>query len=68
MKSKIVLEQHGATISPVPAGKAQYDVVALHNRTRPLIGETLTEEDVKKLLADARGNLTVEIKPSKKRR
>ena len=39
MKSKIVLEQHGATISPVPAGKAKYDVIALQNRTRPLVGE-----------------------------
>lgn len=61
MKTKIVLEQK----TSMPGGKLEYEVVSLTNRTRPAIGEILTEDDVKKLRI---GNeLTVEIKSAKKK-
>lgn len=70
MKSKIVLEQHSTLTGNVPAGKLKYEVVSLTNRTRPMIGETLTEDDVNKLKADtpfAEG-LVIEIKPFTRKR
>lgn len=65
--SKITLEQHSTMGGNVAAGKLKYDVVALQNRTRPMIGETLTEEDVAKLKAENDG-LTIDIKPFNRKR
>lgn len=61
MKSKIVFEQTEPLV-----GLNKYVVTSLTNRTTPRIGEELTEPQVKKLLADGRGNLTIDIKPKKK--
>jgi hypothetical protein len=67
-KTKIVLEQHGTAIpGNVPKGKLKYTVVQLSNRTRPMVGEELTEDDVQQLLTDTPG-LSVEIKATKKKR
>ena len=62
MKSKMVLEQW---IGPV-SKEVKYKVISLINRTRPLIGDELTEEDVKKLMSEI-PDLSVEIKNKKQK-
>ena len=54
--SKIVFEQHETV------GHYRYEVVSLSNRTRPVIGTKLTEEEVHRLMTDSE-NLQIEIKP-----
>lgn len=60
--TKIVFEQH--EIAPK---QYRYKVVSLTNRTRPVIGEELKEDEVQALKRDSE-NLTIEIKPAKKQR
>ena len=62
-KTKIVFEQ----IDPLGASKTQYKVVALTNRTVPKIGDVLKEDEVQSLIKESE-NLTVEVKPGKKKR
>jgi len=68
-KTKIILAQYDVQGVVVPAGKLKYEVVSLVNRTRPMVGEILTENDVKQLKTNAENleDLTIEIKASKRR-
>lgn len=59
MKSKMVCKQ---LLSSLSSSERMYEVVSLTNRTTPYIGDTLSEKQVKNLLVDGRGNLTIEIK------
>ena len=62
-KSKITFEQ----LDSFGKENTKYNVVSLTNRTRPLIGTILNETEVQKLQTESE-DLTIEIKPSKKRR
>lgn len=64
MKSKVVFEQVDLPVS----NKTEYKVIHLTNRTRPLIGTRLSEEDIHALRQGVGNDLTVEIKPAKTRK
>ena len=61
-KTKIVFEQ-----IDLVSNHSRYRVVALTNRTLPLVGTELKKDEVDKLIQDSE-NLTVEIKPGKNKR
>ena len=61
LKSKLVLEQ----IDTIHQKGKSYRVVQATNRTNPKIGDDLTETEVKRLLDESRGFLTVDIKGKK---
>lgn len=68
MKTKIVVEQVSHALTQgVPKGQIRYQVTALTNRTRPMIGDPLSEDDLHKLLAED-SNLVIEVKKSRKGR
>lgn len=64
MKSKIVCEQ----LDSIGGGKGKkYLVTALTNRTNPKIGDELTEQQVQTYITEGRGEVTVDIKPHKRK-
>lgn len=64
MKSKVVFEQIDLPVTK----KTEYKVIHLTNRTRPLIGTRMTEEEIHALRQGVGDDLTTEIKPAKTRK